>query len=140
MFRRLLLALLTCMCALGAAAQEMGQGDRASIIATIRTQLDAFRRDDAEGAFRQAAPSIREMFGTPDRFMAMVRGAYPPVYRGKGVVFGELTIVQGTPIQQVRMDGPGGKRVLALYSMEQGPDGAWRITGCVLVDADEKTV
>ena len=39
------------------------------------------RRDDAKRAFSYAAPSIRAMFGTPERFLAMVRAGYPVVYR-----------------------------------------------------------
>ncbi len=43
--------------------------------------------DDAKRAFSYAAPSIRAMFGTPERFLAMVRAGYPVVYRAAGATF-----------------------------------------------------
>ena len=43
--------------------------------------------DDAKRAFSYAAPSIRAMFGTPERFLAMVRAGYPVVYRPPAVTF-----------------------------------------------------
>ncbi len=140
MFRRLLLALFASVLLVGpVAAEDVNAADRAAITAAIRAQLDAFRRNDAAGAFRQAAPAIQTMFGTPDSFMAMVKGAYSPVYRAKNVEFGLLTMVEGVPVQRVRMDGTEGRRVLALYSMEPMPEGGWRIAGCVLVEDDDKT-
>ena len=55
----------------------------------IRSQVEAFGRDDAAAAYAHAAPAIQEMFPQADIFMAMVRGSYAPVYRHRSFEFGE---------------------------------------------------
>ena len=88
----------------------------------IAEQLDAFRRDDGPAAFAFAAPSIQSQFGTPERFLDMVRRAYPPVHRPRAVEFSELLQRDGGIVQQVELVGPDGATQLALYTMER--DGA----------------
>ncbi|MGE0719566.1 MAG: DUF4864 domain-containing protein [Alphaproteobacteria bacterium] len=139
--RRILLALAFLLASVamhggGAAAQTAA--DRAAIEGVIRDQMAAFRRDDAPGAFAFAAPSIRAMFGTPDAFMAMVRGGYQPVYRPRMVEFRELAADGGRIVQRVLVVGPDGVAEVALYEMERQPDGSWRIAGCHLTRADER--
>src|SRR3954469_19048852 len=70
-----------------AAAQAVAAGDARAVREVVSAQLDAFASDDAKGAFSYATPAIRTMFGTPERFLAMVRAAYPVVYRNAGVTF-----------------------------------------------------
>ena len=53
--------------------QDISAADRSAIRDAIQGQVDAFRRDDGEGAFGYASPSIRGMFGTSEVFMDMVR-------------------------------------------------------------------
>ena len=114
-----------------AGAQGVPDADRAAIRDVITRQLDAFGRDDAAEAFSYAAPSIQSMFGTPERFLDMVRRAYPAVHRPRAVDFTRLTNSDGV-VQEVELVGPDGAAQTALYSLERGPDG-WRITGCTLV-------
>ena len=114
---------------------DVTQGDAASIEQVIRSQLDAFQVDDGDLAFSFASPSIRAIFGTPDRFMQMVRTGYRPVYRPREVEFGRLIEFQGQPTQLVTLVGPDGRVVAAYYLMERQPDGIWRIDGCVLREA-----
>ena len=59
-------------------AQDLSAADRSAIREAIQGQVDAFRRDDGEGAFGFASPSIRGMFGTSEIFMDMVRQGYQP--------------------------------------------------------------
>ena len=40
--------------------------------------------------------------------------------------------------QPVRVTGPDGRPVLAMYHMEQQPDGGWRIAGVVLRALEER--
>jgi len=108
-----------------------------AIRGVIEAQLGAFRRDDGAQAFSYAAPDIQAMFGTPENFMSMVRGAYMPVYRPRNVTFGELVDMEGQPTQLVHLIGPDGAAVTALYFMQQQPDGSWRIGGCMLVQPPE---
>ena len=53
----------------------------ASSRAMVERQFDAFLRDDGQAAYALAAPTIKDMFSDADRFMAMVRDHYAPVYR-----------------------------------------------------------
>lgn len=115
-----------------ASAQSIGSGDKAMIRNVIEGQMAAFLRDDAVKAFSYANPMIQRMFGTPDRFLSMVREGYAPVYRPSDVAFGALTPEDGKWIQAVSVIGPDGQLALALYTMEQQPDGSWLIAGCVL--------
>jgi uncharacterized protein DUF4864/tetratricopeptide repeat protein len=63
----------------------------------------------------------------------------PPVYRPRQVVFRDLTTLGGQPTQAVLLVGPDGVPVLALYPMQQQPDGSWKTAGCYLVPfKDEK--
>ena len=113
-------------------ASDIGAADRGKIKSVIADQIAAFRRDDAATAFGFAAPNIQAMFGSPERFLSMVRDSYQPVYRPSDVAFGELVRIDGRLTQLVQVVGPDGAPRLALYFMERQPDGAWRIGGCVL--------
>ncbi len=125
--------------ALPAVAQTMpsdvGEADKQAIRMVIEEQLGAFQRDDAQAAFAQASPNIQAIFQTPDRFMAMVRGGYPSVYRPRQVEFRDIVDIDGTPTQRVFIIGPDGAPVMALYPMELQADGTWKIGGCTLIPA-----
>ncbi len=123
-----------------APATDVGAADRTAIRNVISDQLAAFQRDDGAAAFGLAAPSIQQIFRDPDTFMAMVRGGYQPVYRPRDVAFRDLLRFEGQLVQTVALVGPDGRRVLALYPMEQQGDGTWRIAGCQLLEpGDEST-
>lgn len=117
----------------------VGAEDRRAIRDVIADQIAAFGRDDAERAFSHATAKIRGMFGTADRFIEMVRRGYRPVYRPREVEFLDLVQVHGRTTQVVFLVGPDGVPVQALYFMELGPDGAWRIDGCVLIPAPDRS-
>src|SRR5436309_410635 len=53
----------------------------------VQAQLKALAVDDAKAAFGFASPKIREMFGSADDFIEMVRRGYPVVYRPASVAF-----------------------------------------------------
>ena len=98
----------------------------------IESQLDAFAKNDPVRAFSFAAPPIRRMFQTPERFMAMVRQAYPVVYRPASVTFLKPERIGGATIQVVRMTDSDGAPWLALYRMTREADKSWRIGGVEL--------
>lgn len=118
-------------------AQSLPAGDETAVQAVISAQLEAFQRDDGPGAYAFAAPVIRQRFPTPDIFMDMVRQGYQPVYRPQSVEFLESRVIDGSPFQAVRLIGPDGLAVIALYRMEQQADGSWRIAGVQLVRPSE---
>jgi hypothetical protein len=112
--------------------------EQAAIRGVIEQQIDAFRRDDGDGAFGHASPGIQAMFGTPENFMAMVRSGYPSVYRPRHLEFRDLEWRNGRLVQPVLVIGPDGVPVLALYAMERQSDGNWRIDGCALAAIADK--
>jgi hypothetical protein len=119
--------------------QELTADDRTAIRTVIARQIEAFRNDDAPGAFAFASPMIQEKFGTAENFLHMVQIGYPQVYRPQHVVFKDLRIMNGVPTQQVLLVGPDNVPVMALYAMEKQPDGVWKIDGCYLMSfKDEK--
>jgi len=128
--RRTLLALASLLLAAAGVAPE----DRTRIEALITAQMKAFARNDADAAFAFASPELREQFGSASHFMAMVQYGYQPVYRPRAVTFGPLLNIDGRTVQEVAVIGPDGTPRLALYTMEQQPDGSWRIAGCMLTD------
>jgi Domain of unknown function (DUF4864) len=115
-----------------AGAQTVSDADARAVRQVIEAQLAAFRRDDAPRAFSYAAPGIRDTFGTPEKFMAMVREQYAVVYRPRSVSFEEPLIVGEDLVQPVRMTDGYGHTWMAIYPMAKQPDGAWRINGCHL--------
>lgn len=120
-------------------AADVGTADRGAIRGVIENQIAAFRRDDGPGAFAFASPNIKRMFGTPETFMEMVRTGYPQVYRPSSVSFGELVRTEGTLLQLVDVVGPDGLPVIAVYEMQQQPDGSWQINGCHILRPPERT-
>ena len=114
--------------------------DQQAIRSVITAQLDAFRHDDADGAYRIASPHIETRFGNAANFLAMVKTTYPAVYRAHDVNFGPIVRQDGAVVQQVGLVGPDGAREVALYSMEREANGSWRIDGCVLTaDTSQET-
>jgi hypothetical protein len=65
--------------------------------------------------------------------MAMVRNAYPVVYRPASVAFLKPEGKDDKAIQRVQMTDASGDSWLAIYSLQRQKDKAWRITGCVVV-------
>ena len=111
--------------------------DVATAQGIIRAQEQAFSRDDAAAAYSHAAPEIRQLFPQADIFLQMVQQAYPPVYRHRRFEFGEARAAQGRIAQRVHIVDADGEAWEALYTLEQQPDGSWKITGCSLLKAGQ---
>jgi hypothetical protein len=110
-----------------------------AIRAVITRQLEAFARDDWAGAFAFASPEIRRMFGTPERFGAMVRGGYPMVWRPSRVEPGALETGPRGPVQVMFFEDAAGVLWEAFYEMVE-IDGAWRIAGVRIARAADAAV
>ncbi len=123
---------------IGAAhAQALSPADGSAIQGVIADQIQAFRHDDGATAFSFATPALREMFMTPENFMDMVRNGYQPVYRPRRYTFEPPRTEDGQIVERVDLVGPDGRRATAVYTMEQQPDGQWRIAGCRLIVAPD---
>jgi hypothetical protein len=122
---------------LGLASPAFTADDVATAQSVIRSQAEAFGRDDAATAYSFAAPGIREMFPQADIFIDMVRRSYAPVYRHKSFEFGEARASEGKIAQQVHIIDADGVPWEALYMLEQTPDGNLKISGCMLIKAGQ---
>lgn len=125
-------ALVLAVAPLLASGQSISAADARAVREVIEAQLDAFKQDDAPRAFSYAAAGIRETFGTPESFLAMVRAQYAVVYRPRSVSFDAPMMIGDDLVQPVRMTDADGRTWIALYPMEKQPDGTWRINGCRL--------
>jgi len=115
-----------------APAQQLGGEEVGAMRRVIDAQLEAFSRDDHEGAFSLASPGIRERFGTAETFVRMVREQYAVVYRPASRVFLRPVVEDGTVIFPVQLSDRAGEVWVALYTMQR-VGGEWRIAGCQLV-------
>jgi Domain of unknown function (DUF4864) len=128
----LLVALL-----IGLASPACAADDVATAQGVIRSQVEAFGRDDAEAAYSYAAPAIRDMFPQADIFLSMVQRSYAPVYRHRSFEFGEAQVSDGQIAQQVHIIDAAGEAWEALYTLERESDGSLKIIGCVLLRAGQ---
>ena len=103
----------------------------------IRSQEQALGHDDAATAYSYAAPAIRQLFPQAELFMAMVQKTYAPVYRHKSFEFGEAQTEGSSVAQRVHIIDADGNAWEALYTVEQQPDGSFKITGCSLLKAGQ---
>jgi hypothetical protein len=110
-------------------------GEQAAIRSTIERQIQAFRADDGVAAFAFADASIQSMFGSPERFMAMVREGYRMIYRPRSYAFGDAKPEGDVIAQIVEFDGLDGTSAVALYYMARQQDGSFRIAGVELLPA-----
>jgi len=103
----------------------------------IRSQEQAFSRGDAVAAYSYAAPAIQKLFPRADIFLFMVQNSYAPVYRHRSFEFGEARTEGSWVAQRVHIIDADGEAWEALYTLEQQPDGSFKITGCSLLKAGE---
>lgn len=107
-----------------------------AIESVIQGQIDAFLADDFDGAYEFASPGIKTIFGSVERFAAMVQQGYPMVYRPSDVQFLELRSIDGAVWQKVLLrDGAGAFHALD-YQMLPTDDG-WQINAVRLLRAPQ---
>jgi hypothetical protein len=118
----------------GVAAESLVTGaDVDEIRGVIHRQIDAFRRDDAHGAFALVSPNAQQAFGTPERLLDTIRVAYRAVYRPASVSFLDLVVIGSDVVQPLQVTDGSGAVWVAYYSMQRQKDGSWRTHGCRLV-------
>jgi hypothetical protein len=118
---------------LNGVATAFTDSDRAAVQAVITQQLNASLADDGSTAYSFAAPGIKAMFPTEEIFMELVRRGYQPVYRSRSHSFGELKETATGLEQIVELVDANGEFWTARYTLEQQPDGSWKINSCVLL-------
>jgi hypothetical protein len=129
----LITALAISIVALLTPSRAADNADQQAMQAVITGQLQAFATGRDDEAYGYAAPLVRFAFPTVDSFMAMVKKGYQPVHRNNGYSFAEsATDTTGRPTQTVIIKGTDGKTYEARYTLEQQPDGTWKIAGCII--------
>ncbi len=135
---RILLMAALALAAVGlhlrAAAETVPEPEAQKVREVIVAQLSALALDDADKAFETATPEVRAAIGSSNRFLAMVRGAYPMVYRPSSVSFHKPEQEDGGVLQLVEIKDDDDKSWLALFALERQPDQSWRISGCVVAE------
>jgi hypothetical protein len=119
-----------------ARAEGLTPADALQVQAVIVAQLKAFSEDNAEAAFEAATPQVRRSIRDAARFLALVRGNYPMVYRPAGFGFLTPELDQDQALQIVTIRDGDDKTWLALFSLERQPDHSWRIGGCIVAEND----
>jgi Domain of unknown function (DUF4864) len=112
----------------------------ASSRAIVERQFDAFQRDDGQAAYALAAPTIKDMFSDADRFMAMVRDHYAPVYRHRSADFGAFKESGDEASLEATLVDNDNVVWTALYSFRRAPNGDWLISGCILAKAEASAI
>jgi ketosteroid isomerase-like protein len=112
---------------------NLSDADERQIRFVVEQQLEAFQADDGVTAFSLATPEIQAKCGGVERFMAMVRQGYEPVYRPRSVIFEGVTRLEAFPAQQLMVMTDKGELVRALYVMQRQRNGEWKIAACYLL-------
>ena len=129
-----------------AQSADVSRKNAADIRAVVQAQMNALAADDADSAFSFAAPNIRKMMGNAQNFLAMVRSGYAVVHRPASVMFLKAHRLEGQTneggevVQAVQMTDTKGDAWLAIYRLQRQDDQTWRISGCVLVANEGKSV
>lgn len=116
-----------------AQANAVPDGAKSGAQSIIDGQFQAFRDRDHPKAFSKAAPQLQQLFGSVERFVAMVKQGYGVIYDAKDWSFGRIKLKDGLLFQEVQVSGPNGRQWTALYTMRQLPDGSWRIAAVQLL-------
>ena len=81
------------------------------------------------------------MFGSRERFLAMVRGQLPGRLSCRRASPSSIPLrVEGDLVQGVHLTDGAGALWLAIYRLERQPDRIWRITGCDVQPATGKMI
>lgn len=117
-----------------ALAGPLAADTKDDVTGVIQSQIEAFQADDFDTAFTFAAPGIKRMFGSSERFGMMVQQGYPMVWRPGRVDYLDLREGPTGPVQRVMITDQAGRTHLLDYYMSRS-DGGWQISGVQFVQA-----
>lgn len=120
---RVIFAVLVAFSFMGPARAQSGD-----IQGVIASQIEAFKVDDFATAFTYASPTIKRLFGTPERFGAMVRQGFPMVWRPADVTYLAQERRNGMTYQNVLIKDASGGLFTFEYEMIETENG-WQING-----------
>ncbi|MDJ1157107.1 DUF4864 domain-containing protein [Chelatococcus sp. SYSU_G07232] len=114
-------------------ASAMEQADSLAVRVAIEQQMTALQRDDAQAAFAAAAPQLRQQFADSESFMRMIHEQFPVIARPQIVSFGDLRHTSYGLAQLLNLVDERGEPWIALFLMDRGEDGVWRVANVVTV-------
>jgi hypothetical protein len=106
----------------------------------IDEQLQALKAGDGTKAMTYAAPDLRAQFGTPERFLRMVRQSYSALLEARASTFLKGAVIDGATIQPLQLVLPDSTVQVAIYQMRRQKDGRWRIAGCVIAPSTVQAI
>lgn len=118
----------------GNAMNDITTADAIAIREAVEAQLRALSNDDAPSAFELATLEKRMQIGSPDNFLRIIKEQYHPIYHYQSLMFSRAEVVEGSPIQIVRLADADGKVWVAVFWMQQEEGSAWKIDGCQLFE------
>ncbi|MEP2946712.1 MAG: DUF4864 domain-containing protein, partial [Lentilitoribacter sp.] len=80
-------------------------------------------------AFSHAAPTIKQRFQTPERFMDMVERGYGPIYRSSTYDFGRNSAQGNQIVQELILTDKKGNTWQSIYVLMKQEDGSLKIMG-----------
>lgn len=133
--RALFAVLILCAAFIGSVIFASAEDPLETTRTLIEEQINAFLHDDAEKAYSFAAPAIKALYPDKERFFAMVKKSYGPVYHPGNYAFGRSKSIDDGAIiyHEVLITGRDGKDWTALYQLARQPGGDYKINGVEIV-------
>lgn len=104
------------------------QAQRVAAAASIRAQLEAFKRNDWTKAATYQSEGLRRNFGTIAQFRAVIETNYPQFAKYGSIAFDEARALGDRVQMQVRLTGQDGVKLRAVYLMKK-EQGIYRVEG-----------
>jgi hypothetical protein len=104
--------------------------------ALIQRQLDAFQRNDADGAFALASPGLKETYANPRNFMESVRSGDTPFFKLRMTEYHDFVTAGDAAAQSLVLVDDDSYVWTVVYKLARQPDGSWLIDGVVLTKSD----
>ena len=101
---------------------------RTAAAASIRAQLEAFKRNDWAKAATYQSQGLRRNFGTIAQFRAVIETNYPQFANYKSVAFLQARALGDVVQIQTRLVGKDGVKLNAIYLMKK-ENGIYRVEG-----------
>lgn len=129
---RILHIVITLLILSGSQSLAQTDGSITSAQKIISDQISAFLEGDNARAFSHAAPQIKNLFTTPDKFITMVKRGYQPLFLPNSYRFTKNKFKDGNLYQELIVTGEGGKKWRAGYSLKLQGNDEWKIVGVLL--------
>ncbi|HEX9997045.1 MAG TPA: DUF4864 domain-containing protein [Abditibacterium sp.] len=101
---------------------------RAAVAASIRAQLDAFKRDDWAKAATYQSENLRRNFRSLAQFRSIIESTYPQFANYASISFDQARALGDRVEIAVRLVGKDGVKVAAIYQMHK-EKGIYRVEG-----------